>query len=76
MKKDGGTAFPVFKKKKMLCEVPENGMTLRDYFAGQALSGISAHVVGAKVRNGETHAQACARWSYEQADAMLAARNA
>lgn len=48
----------------------------RDWFAGQALAGISAHQIGAIRANGETKAQADARWSYAQADAMLAAREA
>lgn len=53
-----------------------DGMTLRDYFAGQALAGMgvfmpseNGHItgpVGAKLR---------AEWAYMQADAMLKARD-
>ena len=52
------------------------GMTLRDWFAGQALAGFSAAVGRAYGRVGETAAQADARGSYERADAMIAARKA
>lgn len=67
---DGGAAFPVASHGGTF----NQGMTLRDYFAGQALAGISAHFAGAKEKMGETAAQAHARWSYNVADAMLAAR--
>ena len=50
---------------------PEYGMTLRDWFAGQALAGSLAH---------ETYGNNDADWqaknAYEQADAMLKARSA
>jgi len=52
------------------------GMTLRDYFAGQALAGISAHYAGPKLHGGEGSQQAHARWAYGVADAMLEARKA
>jgi hypothetical protein len=52
------------------------GMTLRDYFAGQALAGISAHLRGATINEPETSAQAHARWAYAAADAMMEARDA
>ena len=45
------------------------GMTLRDWFAGQALAGYMAQTVV----TGED-ASTVAGWCYEQADAMLAAR--
>ena len=59
--KDGGSAFPV-----MYCS---EGMSLRDYFAGQALAGMMGH-------------KDCSAWTvnevssdcYAHADAMLAAR--
>lgn len=49
-----------------------NGMTLRDWFAGMALQGLLAHVIGVQNANGSTikYAERC----YEYADAMLAAR--
>jgi hypothetical protein len=57
--KDGGQAFPRFN---------DDGMTLRDYFAGQALAGLLAG------RYSESEDTDVARWSYKAADAVLAAR--
>jgi hypothetical protein len=57
---DGGPAFPI----------PDEGwpgMTLRDWFAGQALAGISAQY-------GTGDAAMIAVECYEHADAMLKAR--
>lgn len=45
------------------------GMTLRDYFAGQALAGFMANT-----RRPTTMAEDDATWCYSIADAMLAAR--
>ena len=57
---DGGAAFPVMYVSE--------GMTLRDYFAGQALAGILASANFGNVKD----------WiggkAYEAADSMLAAR--
>jgi hypothetical protein len=47
------------------------GMTLRDYFAGQALAGMLINYTTQKFGVGE---QTCAKGAYEFADAMLAAR--
>jgi hypothetical protein len=58
MKKDGGTAFPESDEQS-------NGMTLRDYFAGQAMGYIldkSATVTDA------------AKLAYRYADAMIEER--
>jgi len=44
------------------------GMTLRDYFAAAALTGYRAN------RGISAHEGDVARWSYDQADAMLSAR--
>jgi hypothetical protein len=64
--KDGGPAYPV------ICEEWPNqpGMTLRDWFAGQALAGLLAS--GGKYSKGFEckGAEEC----YAQADAMLAER--
>jgi hypothetical protein len=49
-------------------------MSLRDYFASQALAGLCAHTVGAKRGVTETQSEADARVAYERADAMLAER--
>jgi hypothetical protein len=48
-----------------------NGMTLRDWFAGQALAGFMA-----STNRPTTIARDDAEWCYIVADAMLAARNA
>lgn len=62
---DGGPAFPVSKD----VVYPQlNGMTLRDWLAGQALAGLLA-VDGYRERHG------LAQDSYNLADAMLAARS-
>lgn len=44
--------------------VQRDGMTLRDWFAGQALAGLSSAV---------TRSDAV-KWAWEMADAMIAAR--
>lgn len=54
------------------------GMSLRDYFAGQALAGIGTWMPGystPELANPETLRQR-ATWAYQQADAMLGERNA
>jgi len=72
---DGGPAFPasptygpngdLYRPADIGCE----GMTLRDWFAGQALAGMSAHKDSAKWEMHEITADA-----YAYADAMIAAR--
>jgi len=49
---------------------PEEGMTLRDYFAAKALQGMLAENGGGAVTNDEI-----AAWAYHLADAMLKARS-
>ena len=68
---DGGPAYPSGKSEKTGYEntLPYyEGMTLRDWFAGQALSGMLDRAYGIKC-------EIIAARSYEMADAMLAARN-
>jgi hypothetical protein len=62
--KDGGPAFPVYGSEKLY--TPE-GMSLRDWFAGQVLAGWS---------EGELiiEPDAAAAYCYALADAMLKAR--
>lgn len=62
-KKDGGPAFPVLGSP--------NGMSLRDWFAGQALAG-KMSIDSIEFLSREDIADRC----YRQADAMLAARGA
>lgn len=67
---DGGPAHPlpiVLDGRQMLySEV--HGMSLRDYFAGQALAGWCAN------SGAETDFEYVAHGCYKQADAMLVAR--
>ena len=63
-KGDGGPAFPMSGDPNVEFD---RGMSLRDYFAGQALAGILAAQEGAY---GSVDAQA----AYEMADSMLAER--
>ena len=58
----GGPVFP-----NNFVSPKHQGMTLRDYFAAQAMKGIQSRV------NWDT--AAVARLAYEQADDMLEARN-
>ena len=69
---DGGSAFPIADTVHPTGQVQygANGMTLRDYFAGQAIAGI---IACPQVRHDMFDAYA--RHAYAQADAMLAARN-
>ncbi len=71
---DNPQAFPHLEPRNPSFSYCENGMTLRDWFAGQALGGLAAASGRVSRKAGETQAQADARWSYERADAMLAAR--
>jgi hypothetical protein len=77
--KDGGQAFPqpvtVGPNDDMYPAYP--GMTLRDYFAGQALIGMGtwAPLNAAEWQERETVQQVRAQWAYEQADEMLLARS-
>lgn len=64
---DGGPAFPQHvlnlkadKQSSLACNY---GMSLRDWFAGQALAGL--------VTNLSTPVRADALWAYQAADAML-----
>lgn len=71
---DGGPAFPRtkyshFNEQPIGCS---EGMSLRDYFAGQALAGHLASFSGENV--GCPPAERSAQWAYEYADAMLAER--
>jgi len=62
MTNDGGPAFPRHGYNS------NDGMTLRDWFAGQALAGLVSYVVkGATFEN-------VAEDAYKAADAMLRAR--
>lgn len=82
---DGGQAFPVVGEG---CGNPHyhiSGMTLRDWFAGQAVSGLSVGLVGELTIGGRSEVSAYAHGpcdkvladrAYAVADALLAARAA
>ena len=65
-KNNGGPAFP-------WAYVGEKGMTLRDWFAGQALAGICAPLYDDESPTIWKHRE-FAKGAYMFADAMLAAR--
>lgn len=73
--KDGGPAFPVVSGmhvgclKGECCRVSE-GLSLRDWFAGQALVGLLANETTGK----EIAPVDCVEGAYVLADAMLAER--
>jgi hypothetical protein len=69
---DGGPAFPRPESRGTSGAITlhgQNGMTLRDYFAGQALAGMFADR-----ERLSTNAQHFSHDAYLFADAMLAAR--
>ena len=65
---DGGPAFPGLHPSKE-CHYQDAGMTLRDYFAGQALAAMAIQICVEKPA-----AEFMATSAYKIADAMLAAR--
>lgn len=81
---DGGSAFPVPEENFLSNGTYSNaGMTLRDWFAGQALAGIYAcrdlqlATIHDQAKTGSGDFDACmAKQAYSQADAMIAARKA
>jgi len=68
MKDNGGSAFP---SHGSMGEVAQEGMSLRDWFAGKALSGIVPQN-SSGFREWEWYGEA----AYKLADAMLEARDA
>ena len=80
---DGGPAFPLINDHTHPTTI-NNGMTLRDYFAGQALAGVVPGIEHAvdKIdpdskyydQNSDGLYQCAAIRAYCYADAMLAAR--
>jgi hypothetical protein len=68
-KKELEQAFPVPAGHMVGAEIwqPQEGMTLRDYFAAKAMAAL----IAASVTDDEIK---IARWAYSQADAMLTER--
>jgi hypothetical protein len=68
-KPDGGPAYPnlgvIDLDRRVLEETPNHGMSLRDWFAGQALGDASRRC---------GHAITAAEYAYKLADAMLKER--
>lgn len=74
---NGGPAFPQTNTNYYGGETSVDvtgGMSLRDWFAGQALAGLVVLCSHDTLRDGMTYEQHVARNSYRVADAMLAAR--
>lgn len=69
---DGGPAFPGFDWIDQEGRKNPAGMTIRDYFAGQALIGVVFAPLG---QGGRTTYSGTATDAYAYADAMIAARN-
>lgn len=71
---NGGPAFP--KTREAIIDSRSAGMTLRDWFAGQALAGlVQLRAVHEAAReSGEPAEKITAAAAYEYADAMLEAR--
>lgn len=65
--KDGGPAFPIAAEPGIMAGA--NGMSLRDYFAAQALVGMMAG------RKGLWPMEIAAKESYEIADFMIVERS-
>lgn len=71
-KNDGGPAFPLSAYQSQSGEwqnSPEFGMSLRDWFAGRALSAIEV------TSPGQATPERFAEVAYQIADAMIAERN-
>jgi hypothetical protein len=77
---DGGPAFPSVCMNDPCHPSSEPGMTLRDWFAGQALAGLLANEGHNRMfapmadENGVTVDEVIAAMAFNVADAMLAAR--
>ena len=69
--------IPAFPKTPFIeVGTPQNGMTLRDYFAGQALAGNLEQGVENDMHSGWWHdSSKIAQRAYAIADAMLKARS-
>lgn len=74
--KDGGPAFPQQPSQSGIVRPPEDesGMSLRDYFAGQAIAGIAAGFHAGIIDDLSALIHGGAVLAYEMADAMLRER--
>jgi hypothetical protein len=69
----GGPAFPT-SEKALLRDL--QGMSLRDYFAAQALQGAISHGLFNAAKAEKSYAEYLSSLAYVYADAMLKAREA
>lgn len=77
MKAENVPAFPFVPTDNSNAMHLATGMTLRDWFAGQALAGIGSwcpYGSDGSALVGSMQPAARAKWAYEQADALLAQR--
>lgn len=72
--KDGGPAHPLQNADYTYAYGGHPGMSLRDWFAGQTLTGYIAHL-GAQNIHASKYAEECAAEAYAMADAMLIKRD-
>jgi len=76
---DGGGAFPGpsdYRQDGSPIYMGQTGMTLRDYFAGQALAGwLASYGENMEHPSANGTIETVAKHAYEMADAMLAARS-
>ena len=79
---DGGPAFPVPATDATDGRTHDGGMSLRDWFAGQAMAslflnqGITGLAIDIAERGGPAVRESIASKAYQISDAMLAAREA
>jgi hypothetical protein len=70
---DGGPAFPI--QGSYDTDYEHNGMTLRDWFAGQALAGILGGGFADTIPHDDLNGgRDAAAFAYQYADAMIAER--
>lgn len=51
------------------------GMTLRDWFAGQALTAIASRAIASSINNNPDTVKTCVETTYKWADEMLITRS-
>lgn len=73
MKLTGGPAFPTLADNGHAMN--QDGMTLRDWFAGKAMQGLWANATALAQMPSGSEAWAIASVAYEVADAMLKERS-
>lgn len=75
---DGGPAFArsAAWASATNVSVSQDGMSLRDYFAAKALAAMIGHESKDHTNRGKWAVPTLAKFAYEYADAMLAAREA